>query len=332
MKVRSRIKTVLTIVVASLALIAVSASAVEVIGELGILDVTANGGINPNTGVAWAIGDQYRLAFHTVGATGKIDSTSNDPAVYNDYVTAEAHANEALAGSIWFALVCVNLDGTVTEAESPKSDPRVISGTDDQAGGSGQGGAGVPVYAMDGTTCIARNNADIWNSWSNPFEDSPGVPNASGTGNNAVRLTPPTSSQNVHYSPFLDQFGNQTVNPDDVHGIDVATGCSNTGTPINPLGNTTDNTTMNRGNANANNTGRVWNRYTNNTTDKLSFYALSEVLTIQDAFADPNLPDVDSGDDWISWSGQAVTLAPVVVNNDTEVPQRTLSYVWTADP
>ncbi|MCF7956333.1 MAG: hypothetical protein K9M75_11060 [Phycisphaerae bacterium] len=50
------------------------------------------------------------------------------------------------------------------------------------------------------------------------------------------------------------------------------------------------------------------------------------------AFADPNLPDVDLGDDWITWSGRSVTLAPEVVNNDTQVPQRTLNYAWTADP
>jgi len=271
---QNRIKTVLTLAIVAMAAVTVNAGPV---GELGILDLTANGGINPNTGVAWQIGDQYRLAFHTLG---KRDGTSNDPAVYNAFVTAEAQLNPALAGSTWFALVTVNLDGATTEALSPKSDPRVISGTDDLTGGYAQGGAGVPVYAMDGKTCIARNNADIWNAWSNPFEDSPGVPNATGNGNNVVRVAPPVSSQNVHYSPFLDQFGGQTVTPDDVHGMDVATGTNYNGTPLNPLGNTTDNTTFSRGNSNANSTGRIWNRFTDAATTNRSFYALSEPLTV----------------------------------------------------
>lgn len=217
----------------------------------------------------------------SIGSTATRDATSNDSADYNAYVTAEAHANPALAGTTWSALVCVNLESDKTQADSAKSDPRVISGTDDLTGGAGQGGAGVPVYAMDGATCIARNNADIWNGWSNPFEDAPGAFNPTGTGNNTVRVAPPTSSQNVNYSPFLDPFGNQTVTPDDVHGIDVATGCGYNGAPINALGNTTDNTTMNRGNANANTAGRIWNRFTNNTTDGLAYYAISELLTVE---------------------------------------------------
>jgi hypothetical protein len=49
------------------------------------------------------------------------------------------------------------------------------------------------------------------------------------------------------------------------------------------------------------------------------------------ANADPNLPDVDAGPDMISWSGQAVTMDANVVNNDTNEPQGTLTYLWTAD-
>lgn len=47
---------------------------------------------------------------------------------------------------------------------------------------------------------------------------------------------------------------------------------------------------------------------------------------------DPNLPSVDLGKSWITWSGQPVTLDPTVVNNDTQVPQRSLSYTWSANP
>jgi hypothetical protein len=47
---------------------------------------------------------------------------------------------------------------------------------------------------------------------------------------------------------------------------------------------------------------------------------------------DPNLPSVDAGTNMISWSGQAVALDPNVVNNDTNEPQGTLTYAWTAEP
>jgi len=60
-------------------------------------------------------------------------------------------------------------------------------------------------------------------------------------------------------------------------------------------------------------------------------YALSDPLVIV-GLPDANVPEVDAGADVITWSGQAVQLDPNVVNNDTEVPQRPLSYAWSADP
>jgi hypothetical protein len=55
-------------------------------------------------------------------------------------------------------------------------------------------------------------------------------------------------------------------------------------------------------------------------------------VTLDVVINDPDLPDVDAGIDMISWSGQAVTMDPTVVNNDTTEPQRTLTYLWTAEP
>jgi len=54
--------------------------------------------------------------------------------------------------------------------------------------------------------------------------------------------------------------------------------------------------------------------------------------TLVPIVVDPNLPSVDVGDDMISWSGQAVTMDPNVVNNDTTIPQGILTYLWTAEP
>jgi hypothetical protein len=65
-------------------------------------------------------------------------------------------------------------------------------------------------------------------------------------------------------------------------------------------------------------------------TDLREMVALSEPLVI--VSGDPNLPDVDAGPDMISWSGAMVALDPNVVNNDTNEPQGTLTYAWTAEP
>jgi len=85
-------------------------------------------------------------------------------------------------------------------------------------------------------------------------------------------------------------------------------------------------------------------RYSEDITGLMSEIAIwDEALTedrIKDLAAggdvivkpDPNAPSVDAGADMISWSGQAVLMDPNVVNNDTEVPQRPLSYGWSADP
>ncbi len=259
--------------------------------QLGILDLSANGGINPNTGHSWQIGDTYRIAFHTQGAT---TTTSNDPEYYNDFVTSEAWQVDALQGAYWRAMVTVNLDPDTTQELSPKRHVRDNTGTDDTSGGTGQGGAGAPVYVLDGSTCIARNNADIWNGWSNPFDGNSAIRLVSGSTNLNSDGASVTASQNVYYSPFLDQFGlGDTAN---VHGRDVATGTNSSGGHVNALGDTTDSTSINRGSSNANSSGRVWNRFGAATTSELALYAISVPLTIVD-LTDPVPPGLVSIDD-----------------------------------
>jgi hypothetical protein len=89
---------------------------------------------------------------------------SNDPDFHNDFATTEAWTVLALQGTYWKAMVTVNLDPTTTQALSPKREVRINTGTGNLTGGS--------VYVVNGTTCIARNNADTWDTWSNPFENS----------------------------------------------------------------------------------------------------------------------------------------------------------------
>jgi len=267
------VSTLAIVAMATLAITALSANA-DLVSQYGILDLMTNGGLNPNTGVAWVAGDQYRLAFHT---DETINATSNDPGVYDDFATAQAQQNSALvASSGWTAMVYVNTDNTLAPGVSPVSSPLVRSGTDDQTDGAAQGGAGVPVYAMDGTTSIARNNADIYNGWSNPFDGDATLRLASGSTNQDSEGNDVVASQNVFYSPFLDQFGlGDTAN---VHGPAVWTG--GFGSHVNAAGDTPDNTTTSHGNSNANNWARVWNRFNRNNVDLKSLYAISDLLTV----------------------------------------------------
>ncbi|MFK7850440.1 MAG: PEP-CTERM sorting domain-containing protein [Akkermansiaceae bacterium] len=118
-----------------------------VIGQLGILDDGANGGINPNTSAAWAAGDTYRLVFVTSART---DTSSSDITTYNTFVQGLANA-AGLGGVTWNA---VGSTGAV--------DARDNTGT-----ASGVGGA---VVKMDGLTLIADNNPDIWNGIASPVD------------------------------------------------------------------------------------------------------------------------------------------------------------------
>jgi hypothetical protein len=235
--------------VAAICLASVSTASAEPRCQYGILDLTANGGINPNTGNPWQVGDRYRLAFHTAGT---IPATSNDPAVYDDFATAQAQQNPALLNSTgWTAMVWVNTDGSMNQGVSPVSSPLDRSGTADRTGGPGEGGAGAPVYAMDGRTAIARNNDDIYDDWSNPFDGDAVVRLAVGTTHDDSNGVPVIASNNVHYSPFLDQFG--LGDTADVHGLDVWTG--GLASAINPLGDTPDDVLANWGSSNANTPG-----------------------------------------------------------------------------
>lgn len=259
------------------ALLIASASWINaaLVSQFGILDLTANGGINPNTGVAWQAGDQFRLAFYS---SGKIAATSNDPTDYDSFATAQAQLSVLGNGAIqsstgWTALVWVNTDFSQIQGAALSS-PLIRSGTDNFTGGAGLNGAGVPVYAMDGRTAIARNNNDLWNNWSNPFANLLNGQPADST----VRLTSAQTGngQTVFYSPFLTQngTGDSGIN----HGVDVWTGGFNT--HVNALGDTIDNTTSSYGSSNANNASRVYNRFTGSNTATLSVYALSPLLTV----------------------------------------------------
>ncbi len=122
-----------------LAFIASQANAAT-IGQLGILQDTANGGINPATGSAWKVGDTYRLIFLTSTTT---TAASTEIADYNAFV--QSAANAAGYGSVdWFAI------GSTLSVTA-----RANTGT--------TAAGGVAFFDFN-STLIANNNADLWDS------------------------------------------------------------------------------------------------------------------------------------------------------------------------
>ena len=120
----------------------VGTSDAAVIGELGLLDDSANGGINPATGQAWEAGDTYRLVFTT--STSNYSAANTDIAGYNTHVTSVANA-AGLSGS-WFVI------GSTSAADA-RDNTSTNTTTD---------GAGVGIFLIDGTTKVADDNADLW--------------------------------------------------------------------------------------------------------------------------------------------------------------------------
>ena len=117
----------------------------NLVSELGILDLTANGGINPATTVAWDVGDGYRLAFVSSGTR---DATSTDIADYNAFVQATAASSSVFGnlGSVtWNAL-----------GSTAAIDARDNTGTNPAAAGFG-------IFMLNGER-IANNNVDFWDN------------------------------------------------------------------------------------------------------------------------------------------------------------------------
>jgi hypothetical protein len=54
-------------------------------------------------------------------------------------------------------------------------------------------------------------------------------------------------------------------------------------------------------------------------------------LDMESSLTPPTLPDVDAGSDWLTWSGEPVTVTDVNVVDHSD-PVTALTYSWTADP
>ncbi|NQU20641.1 MAG: hypothetical protein HQ567_05110, partial [Candidatus Nealsonbacteria bacterium] len=249
-----RNRNLLTLAVLTLAMLVMAATPANagIIGMLGVLDDTANGGINPATSAAWAPGDTYRLAFYT---EDKRDALSGDIADYNSFVQSVA------AGSTAFPLLG---NGTWKVLGSTATvSARQNTGTDDTSAGVGE-----PIFVLDGTTMIAADNADMWNGFGLRFAaaDSP-------------------NGQNMYYSPYLNEDGVEGITTG--FGTNVVTGTHVSGGPSggDVLGDPDgDGERVAWGSSRANTTGRVWARFgKGDPNSNWSFYVLSDPLFVGDS-------------------------------------------------
>lgn len=253
---RNHFRNLMSLTIVAVASLSMTAGAqAALVGELGVLDPTsADGGINPQTGVAWAAGDQYRLAFYTSTTRNATSSNIND---YNDFVQGVAAGSTTfsqLGNGTWKVLGSTS---TVSARQNTNTDTNVA----------------VPIYVMDGLTRIAVDSNDMWNGFT-------------GSSGSNIRIPDANNNRAVRYSPYLNENG--TGDSGGIHGFDIFTGSNSNGTIRTPLGgpNTNSGGTLisNRGASNANRSGRVFIRFDNTAqTSQLRFYALSDALTVQEA-------------------------------------------------
>ena len=112
----NRLPLVLAIAAVAMAAFAftTTSSNAALIGQLGVLDLTANGGINPATSSPWQLGDQYRFAFVT--STTR-NATSTVIADYNTFVQNAANASSlGLSGATWKV---IGSTGPLTQESTP---------------------------------------------------------------------------------------------------------------------------------------------------------------------------------------------------------------------
>ena len=231
--------TLAVVAIAALASTAPSANAAA-IGQLGVLQDTADGGINPQTGQPWAPGDQYRLAFYT---DDKRDATSTDINDYNTFVQGVAAGSTLyplLGNGTWKVLGSTE---TVSARQNTNTDTNVA----------------IPIYVLDGETRIAVDSNDMWN----------GFTGSSGS-NTRIAAGP------VVYAPYLDENGAGDTGTN--HGEAVATGSNSNGTIRTPLGGAT-RVNYGASNAN-NSGRVFIRFDAGNPASQWSFYALSDPLTV----------------------------------------------------
>ena len=156
-------------------------------------------------------------------------------------------------------------------------------------------GVGEAIFLIDGTTVVANNYADLWDGGVQHIIDQT-----------------ETGDTKTHW-PFTGTYTDGTT----------AAGKPNSGGGV--LGSTGQ---VSQGDGSVT-THWIWRQWTADPpATALPLYALSDPLVF--GGDDPNLPAVDAGDDWNTWSGEPVTMNATVTNNSSD-PVTDLTYAWTVD-
>lgn len=147
MKTKSAVQIVAT-VIAVLLFSAISANAAILKSQLGLLDLSANGGLNPATGAAWQLGDQYRLVFISSTPVDPQNSAADDIAYWNAAVQSIAN-NSTIAGLGSVTWNIIGSTETVDARDNTSTNPNV-------------NGTGHTIFNLDGSTVIENNFDDLW--------------------------------------------------------------------------------------------------------------------------------------------------------------------------
>ncbi len=139
----------LMVAVVGLVLAMAPASHADLTNELGILDLTANGGINPATGVAWALGDTYRFVFLSSTGTQATNTSIN---YYNTFVQDLANASALNIG----------VDEGVTWKAIAST--ATVDARDNTSTHVGVDGTGESIWLLDGETLVASNNVALYST------------------------------------------------------------------------------------------------------------------------------------------------------------------------
>jgi hypothetical protein len=123
----------------------------DLFSELGILDLDANGGINPATGNPWQAGDTYRFVFSSSEVYPSDITSSDTIATYNNWIQGLADASSLRIGTAegvtWNALVST---ASVNARDNTSTNPN----TD----GDGEG-----IFLLNGTTRVVDDYVEVWN-------------------------------------------------------------------------------------------------------------------------------------------------------------------------
>lgn len=113
-------------------------------GQLGILNLAANGGINPATGEPWQSGDSYRFAFVT--STDSYPQSANIETYNLEMQNLAGTSSLNLGGATWKVIGSTT---TVNARDNTSTNPNV-------------NGPGHAIFLLDGSTVVAASYAELW--------------------------------------------------------------------------------------------------------------------------------------------------------------------------